>query len=193
MAEHTEIDLSGRLRPGLSARIESATEGGVDFGIMVLHLASGSTAKRADLRAQQATAAAEIIAREIIAEQDADYLVMGDLNTAREEEEFAGLDAAFAEATGLARQANVSGCSSYWIKKSTNPLLRPSWLDHVYLASFEELDGEVPVVSGAHCAERACQAYESTDLESGSTFYNVSDHCPVYFEITDRDLDEPAS
>ena len=47
----------------------------------------------------------------------------------------------------------------------------------------------MPVVSGAHCAERLCQPFESTDLQSGSTFYNVSDHCPVYFELTDTDLD----
>lgn len=188
--EHAEIDLSGRLRPGLSARIESLTEGGVDFGMMVLHLASGSSVSRAELRAQQAAVAAEIIARQVVESGDADYLVVGDLNTARTHEEFPGIDAAFATGTGLERQDNPSGCTSYWIKKSTNPLLRPSWLDHVYLASFDELDVEVPVLAGAHCAERRCEQYESTDLQSGSTFYNVSDHCPVYFEIGDVDLDD---
>jgi endonuclease/exonuclease/phosphatase family metal-dependent hydrolase len=187
--EHEEIDLSGRLRPGLSARLHSVSEGGADFGLMVLHLASGSSVKRADLRAEQAAAAAAIIAREIVDEQDADYIVLGDLNTARAGEEFPGLDDSFGADTGLVRQPNPSGCTSYWIKKSTNPLLRPAWLDHVYLASFDELDRDVPVLAGGHCAERQCQQFESTSPESGSTFYDVSDHCPVYFEIVDRDDD----
>ncbi|MBW2528736.1 MAG: hypothetical protein JRI23_31465 [Deltaproteobacteria bacterium] len=189
--EHEELDLTGRLRPGLSARIESNRPGGVDFGLMVLHLVSGSSTKRADLRAQQAEIASVIIAEQMAAAEDADYLVVGDLNTAREEEEFGPLDAAFAAGTGLARQENASGCTSYWIKKSTNPLLRPSWLDHVYQASLTERDLEVPILAGGHCAERRCEQYESTDAESGSTFYDVSDHCPVYFEL--RDLDDDAA
>jgi endonuclease/exonuclease/phosphatase family metal-dependent hydrolase len=187
--EHVEVDVKGTLRPGLSARIESVRDGGIDFTVMSLHLASGSSASRAELRAQQAAAAAAVVARQITQTADGDYLVLGDLNTAREQDEFGGLDAAFAAGTSLVREPNASGCSSYWIKKSTNPLLRPSWLDHAYRASLDELDTEVPIVAGAHCAERLCQAFESTDPQSGSTFYDVSDHCPVYFEVRDADED----
>jgi len=187
--EHPEVDVRGTLRPGLSARIESLYEGGVDFGLMVLHLASGSSKKRAELRAEQAAVAAGIIAAEQAELGDDDYLVLGDLNTARLGEEFPHIDESFAAGAGMDRLPNASGCSSYWIKKATNPMLRVSWLDHVYLAAFDELDATVPVVSGAHCAERLCQQFESTDPASGSTFYNVSDHCPVYFEIADTDLD----
>ena len=120
---------------------------------------------------------------------DPDYLVLGDLNTAREESEFGGLDAAFATGTGLERQDNPAGCTSYWIKKTGNPLVRPSWLDQVYRSSLEELDPEVPIASGAHCAEHACQQFESRDAASGTSFYSVSDHCPVYFELRDTDTD----
>ncbi|MBW2455668.1 MAG: hypothetical protein JRI68_14210 [Deltaproteobacteria bacterium] len=190
--EHPEVDVRGTLRPGFSARVESLQEDGVDFGLMVLHLASGSSANRAILRAEQAAVAAGIIAQQQTELGDDDYLVLGDLNTARLGEEFPLMDESFAAGAGMDRLPNESGCSSYWIKKATNPKLRVSWLDHVYLAAFDELDDGVPVVSGAHCAERLCQQFESTDLYSGSTFYNVSDHCPVYFEITDTDLDGDA-
>lgn len=190
LEEHEEIDLTGRYRPGLSARIESVSDGGVDFGLLVLHLVSGTSTKRGDLRAEQAALAAEVVAGEVAVTGDADYVVLGDLNTARQEREYPALDAALGEGTGLVRQPNATGCSSYWIKKSDNPLLRPSLLDHVYLASFDEVDADVPVVAGAHCVERGCEPYESTDPDTGSTFYDVSDHCPVYFEIADRDLDE---
>ena len=80
-------------------------------------------------------------------------------------------------------------CTAYWVKKSTNPVIRPSLLDQVYLASFEELDAEVPVLAGGHCAARACERYESRDEATGGTFWDVSDHCPVYFEIRDEDRD----
>jgi endonuclease/exonuclease/phosphatase family metal-dependent hydrolase len=189
--EHPEIDVRGTLRPGLSARIESLYEGGIDFGLMVLHLASGSSANRAILRAEQVAVAAGIIAEQQAELGDNDYLVLGDLNTARQGEEYGLMDESFAAGAAMDRMPNQSGCSSYWIKKATNPMLRVSWLDHVYLAALDELDATVPILSGAHCAERLCQPFESTDLASGSTFYNVSDHCPVYFEITDTDLDGP--
>jgi hypothetical protein len=31
--------------------------------------------------------------------------------------------------------------------------------------------------------------YESTDALSGGSFWGVSDHCPVYFEVVDVDDD----
>lgn len=188
VAEHPEIDVRGTLRAGLSARVTSLTEGGVDLGVVVLHLASGESTKRAALRAEQAAVVADVVAARAAAWGDADVLVLGDLNTAREEQELGALDAAFAEGTGLVRQENPDGCTSYYVKNKIG-LVAPSWIDHVYAASLDELDRDVPLVSGAHCAERRCQAFESDGPESGTTYWGVSDHCPVYFEIADRDLD----
>lgn len=98
-------------------------------------------------------------------------------------------DQAMASAeSGLSRQKNDSSCTTYYTK-GKNPLLEPSWIDHVYLASFAERDTSVPIVSGAHCAERACEPFESSGPESGTSYWGVSDHCPVYFEIADEDRD----
>jgi len=186
--EHTEIDVSGTLRPGLSARITS--EGGIDFSVMVLHLASGDSGGRVELRAAQARQAASIVAAQRLERMDDDYLVLGDLNTAKEEAEYPVLDEAFASGeSALTRQEHADPCTSYWIKRSTNPLVRPSTIDHVYAASLTERDVDVPIESGTHCAEYLCQAFESRDALSGRSFYSVSDHCPVYFEVADEDRD----
>jgi endonuclease/exonuclease/phosphatase family metal-dependent hydrolase len=188
VGEHEEINVTGTLRPGLSARIRSLGEGGLDLGVMSLHLASGDSNKRAALRATQIAAAAGVVAAQQIESADADYLLLGDLNTADGAAELIGLDASLAPAAA-AHQPNATGCSSYYLKKSTNPLARPSWIDHVFRAALEEMDPEVPIESGAHCAVHRCEAFESRDASSGGTFFSVSDHCPVYFEVRDQDVD----
>jgi endonuclease/exonuclease/phosphatase family metal-dependent hydrolase len=128
--------------------------------------------------------ASDIAASQIEETGDEDYMLLGDLNTAREQEELAVHDPLLQDGAGLVRQDNAMSCTSYWVKKSSNPMLRVSALDHVYLAGFGERAGDIPMVSGSHCAEHRCEQYESTDKASGSSFYDVSDHCPVYFEVT---------
>jgi len=189
LTEHPDVDVKGTHRPGLSARFESVALGGADFSAMVLHLASGSSTKRAALRAEQAAIVSSHVAQILGTTGDDDFMILGDLNTAREEQELAGIDTAFAAHAALLRAESANSCSSYWKKKASNPLLRPSLLDHFYTAGMTERDAEVPVVSGAHCKERACERFESTSPASGSTYWNVSDHCPVYFEIQDIDDD----
>ncbi len=188
--EHPEVDPKGTLRSGLSARIESTLDGGATFGLMSLHLASGDSGKRAELRAEQAAQVAGIVAAQRLETGDGDYVVAGDLNTAREADELPALDAAFGSELG--RQPIDASCTSYWIKKSSNPLLRPSHLDHVYLASSGEGAAPVEVAVGAHCAVQQCQPYESTSPDTGGSFWGVSDHCPLYFEIADQDDDAVA-
>lgn len=187
--EHAEIDVKGTLRSGLSARIVSAREGGLDTGILVLHLASGDSAKRAELRVQQAKQAAEVVAELALESGDPDFLVLGDLNTARGEAELGALDDALAEGTGLDRMDNPAGCTAYYVKNKLG-VVAPSWIDHVYTASLSELDVTVPPVSGAHCYERSCRAFESRGPDDSATYWGVSDHCPVYFEIGDADQDD---
>jgi hypothetical protein len=53
----------------------------------------------------------------------------------------------------------------------------------------DERDTTVPVTVGAHCFERSCQPFESDSAEHGTSYWSVSDHCPVYFEIADVDRD----
>lgn len=188
---HAEVATRPTMRAGFSARILSTKEGGADFGLLVLHLASGDSGGRARLRAEQASFAAKVVAERKSEMGDDDFVVVGDFNTALHEKEMPGFDTAIGGGdpeSGLARQENESGCTTYHTK-GKNPLLEPSWIDHVYTSSFGERDTSVPIVSGAHCAERSCQPFESSSPESGTSYWGVSDHCPVYFEIVDQDRD----
>lgn len=186
---HAEIATRPTMRAGFSARIVSAKEGGADFGMLVLHLASGDSGGREKLRATQAGFAAKVVADLKSEWRDEDFVVVGDFNTAGHEEELRAFDPAIAQSgSGLTRQKNESACTTYHTK-GKDPLLVPSWIDHVYTSSFAERDTSVPIVSGAHCAERSCQPFESSGPESGTSYWGVSDHCPVYFEIADQDRD----
>ena len=79
--------------------------------------------------------------------------------------------------------------TAYYVKNKLG-VVAPSWIDHVYTASLSELDVDVPPVSGAHCYERSCQAFDSKGPSDSDTYWGVSDHCPVYFEIADADRDD---
>lgn len=187
--EHAELDVSGRLRPALRGRVTSTREGGVDFTIVVLHLAAGDSNKRVLLRQQQASLAASIVTSVAADTGDDDVIVLGDLNTAGGEEELVALDAMLDASAQLARQDVAPGCSAYFLPSSSQPTAKPTWTDQVYARALAELDGDVPFVAGAHCAENACEIFQSSSPETGGTFYTVSDHCPVYGEVRDADDD----
>ena len=186
---HGEIATRPTMRAGLSARIVSARSGGIDFGFLVLHLASGDSAGRATLRAEQAKFSAKVVAERQAELGDKDFVVMGDMNTARDEQELPAFDTAMGSGSGLEREPPNLACSTYYTKGPTNPVLQPSFIDNVYFASMSERDRTVPVTVGAHCYERSCQPFESDSAETGTSYWSVSDHCPVYFELTDVDQD----
>lgn len=186
---HGEIATRPTMRAGLSARIVSTKTGGIDFGMLVLHLASGDSAGRATLRAEQAKFSAKVVAERQAELGDKDFVVVGDMNTARDEQELPAFDSAMGSGSGLARELPDLACSTYYTKGPTNPVLQPSFIDNVYLASMSERDRTVPVTVGAHCYERSCQPFESDSAETGTSYWSVSDHCPVYFELTDVDQD----
>jgi len=186
---HGEIATRPTMRAGLSARIVSTKPGGVDFGMLVLHLASGDSVGRATFRAEQARFAGRAVAERQAELGDRDFVVVGDMNTAREAQELPAFDTAMGETSGLTRQVSDLACSTYYTKGPQNPVLQPSYIDNVYFASMEEHDTSVPVTVGAHCFERSCQPFESDSAEHGTSYWSVSDHCPVYFEIADVDRD----
>lgn len=186
---YPEVATRPTMRSAISARVKSVKAGGVDFGVMSVHLASGDTEGRAGIRAAQATQAAAVIAARQADAKDGDFIVLGDMNTAREEQEYGGLDSAYAQnATTLQRQKNDLGCTSYYSDKKVVEV-QPSTIDQVYTASLAERDTSVPLTAGAHCYERACKPFESDSKEHGTSYWAVSDHCPTYFEVKDVDQD----
>jgi hypothetical protein len=95
---------------------------------------------------------------------------------------------------GLVRLPNETGCSSYW-EGGGDPdgVQESSLLDHVFLRGFG--DGAVarPLEAWLHCARFGCSDLISRAGQEDGTFWDVSDHCPLTFEIRDANLESQNS
>ena len=116
---------------------------------------------------------------------DPDLILQGDFNTmggrrVSAEEELEMVDAILAE-VGLDRLENATGCSQYWEGPGgADGRFESSLLDQVYLSG---LDATGPARSWLHCERLQCGDLVSKAGEEDGTFFDVSDHCPVTFEV----------
>lgn len=173
----------GRLRPGLLARV-AKRGGGVDFGVLVVHLKSG--VEDADYRARSAAwqPLGRLVAERARVLQDADQLVLGDWNSmgcARCGPAISGSSERGELGQALARHRLSllsAACTQYYSGE-------PGALDHAAVSEgFVEARGATLQV-GATCAERRCRAARSKSPTQAS----LSDHCPVWLDLESRDLD----
>jgi len=177
------------MRPGFAAYLRSRRSGGVDFTIVVVHNESGSRAF-ADRRRQN-RALAEWLGKWTEDIGDPDVVLLGDFNTTGSprgglDGELQSLDAILGRA-GLRRLPNETGCSSYWEGSGVRDgVQQASLLDHVFLGGFASGVVADPVRAWLHCARLQCSELISRPGEEDGTFWDVSDHCPLTFEIRDR-------
>jgi endonuclease/exonuclease/phosphatase family metal-dependent hydrolase len=82
----------------------------------------------------------------------------------------------FMNESKLRTVAESIGCTNYWSGTQGGDEFQPSILDHVVVQ-----DKNVSSIEGikvaSHCAKMACRP--ATPERLGTTFQNVSDHCPV--------------
>jgi endonuclease/exonuclease/phosphatase family metal-dependent hydrolase len=176
------------MRPGFAASLRSRRPDGLDFTIVVVHNEAGPS-NFADRRRQN-RALAEWIARWFEEIGDPDVIVLGDFNTTGSPRggvpgELQSLDTILGGA-GLHRLANMTGCSSYWEGiGERDGVQQASLLDHVFLGGISSGSVADPVRAWLHCARRQCSDLISRPGEEDGTFWDVSDHCPLTFEIRD--------
>lgn len=187
------VALDPALRSALATYLASVREDGVDFTLVSVHLAAGPKGFQSRLR--QYRALADWVKEWVVDVGDDDVVVAGDFNTTGPPggttlDELRVADQMLAEA-GLRRLVNVTGCTEYWEGRGREPdgIQVASSLDHVYVRSLEELDTSVPLQAWLHCRRMRCADLESRPGAEDATFWDVSDHCPLTFEIVDRDLD----
>lgn len=171
------------LRPALAVRLKSKTEPDLDFTVIEVHLDSG----REDLehRLDQVRLLREWIEEWVAHTGDRDLILQGDFNTMggrnvspaaelrRVDEILAGV--------GLQRLDNATGCSQYWEGPGgADGVFQSSLLDLVYLSGLEATG---PARSWLHCRRLQCGDLISRPGEEDGTFFDVSDHCPVTFEV----------
>lgn len=181
--EISAIAVTPDLRPGLAVRLQSVDQPGFDFTVVEVHLDSG----RDDLdnRMDQIRLLTAWVDDWAAATGDPDVVVLGDFNVMggsglSPRDELYAVDAIVGEA-GLSRVENATGCSQYWEGPGrSDGIFRSSLLDLVYVRG---LDVVGPARSWLHCERFRCADLVSRAGQEDGTFFDVSDHCPVTFEV----------
>jgi hypothetical protein len=181
--EIATIAVTPDLRPGLAVRLRAVDQPEIDFTVVEVHLDSG----RDDLdnRLDQIRFLTAWVAEWVEETGDPDVVVLGDFNTMGGEglgprDELYTVDSIVGE-VGLGRVENATGCSQYWEGPGRpDGVFRSSLLDLVYVRG---MDVAGPARSWLHCERRQCAELVSRAGEEDGTFFDVSDHCPVTFEV----------
>ncbi len=175
--EIAELALDPGLRPGLTLTL-APTGGGQPLTVITVHLAAGQDGYPTRLRQYRALAAwAE-------AHRTGRVVLMGDLNTTGPkrgtvEDELERVDALLGR-VGLQRLRNASGCSEYWEGPGRwDGVLEASLLDHILVRGL----APSPVDAWLHCRRAGCAELVSRSGAEDPTFWDVSDHCPLTFEL----------
>jgi hypothetical protein len=180
------------MRPAFAGYFRSLRVDGVAFTLVVVHLESGPQ-NFVDRRRQNRALASWI--EDWIAEiGDSDVIVLGDFNTAGSprgglEGELQSVDAILGR-VGLERLDNELGCTSFWEGGGERDGVHvPSLLDHVFVGGFGPEALTTPLEAWLHCARWQCSELISRPGQEDGTFWDVSDHCPLTFEIRDANLE----
>jgi endonuclease/exonuclease/phosphatase family metal-dependent hydrolase len=173
-----------QLRPGLDAYL--GFRGGLDLHVVSVHLKAGGKARDIALRRRSFESFSEAFEAAQVAAPDVDVLVLGDLNTMgcpdcspakSSSAELAELGPLLAR-EGFRRLESDLACSFHF--EGAGTLLDGAGVS----ASFLEAENATLRVGGP-CAELGCErAPERHPARSA-----LSDHCPVYVDVPDRDLD----
>ncbi len=194
--EVSELALEPGMRPGFGGYLRSRRSGGIDFTLVVVHLESGPD--NFGDRRRQNRALARWIEERVEAIDDPDVVVLGDFNTTGSPRgglggELQSIDSILG-GVGLERLDNAVGCSSYWEGGGERDGVQvPSLLDHVFIGGFGAAAVTRPVEAWLHCARLECSELVSRPGQEDGTFWDVSDHCPLTFEIHDANLERQNS
>lgn len=199
--ELESLDISGGLRPGVLAHFQSVEEGGADFTALVVHLKSAPWGYE-DRRTQMQTIV-NLFRENPAYGDEQDLIFLGDFNTTGKEGETEtekhrnmldeiALTAKELTALDMKQLVNEAGCTEYWDGRGelqNDGIQIPSHLDLVFYRSLEELDSSIPLEPWLHCKRANCEDLVSSKDHPDATFWDVSDHCPLLFEIENKDRD----
>lgn len=179
------VAVSERYKPALVATFRTRQDPPLEFTVIQVHLAAAP--RGFPHRRQQYRALADWVNENALGSERADLIVQGDFNVTGWEggsfaEEVTLLDDLMRGA-GLRRLVNATGCTEYWEGGAQRDGIQvPALLDLVYLKGFEGRQVTQPQ-SWLHCKRAGCSELVSIAGKEDGTFWDVSDHCPVTFEI----------
>ena len=184
-----QLVLEPGMRPAFAGYFRSLRAGGIDFTLVVVHLESGP--KNFADRRRQNRELAKWIGSRVDEIGDPDVIVLGDFNTTGSprgglEGELQSVDSILGR-VGLERLDNPLGCTSYWEGGGERDgIHQPSLLDHVFVGGIVMDAISRPLETWLHCSRWQCEDLISRVGEEEGTFWDVSDHCPLTFELEDR-------
>lgn len=172
------------LRPGFVGLFKVKASG-KKFAAISLHLKAGSGKKNFERRNKQYKLLGNI--KKLLTYKGySNILFMGDLNTTgyiHGDQDFKNFTSLLTS-TKMTTVSEKVSCSSYWSgRDNTDGIEEASLLDHIaYTPNFLNSQPRNIQING-HCKKSDC---ENTDPASLGTIYEeVSDHCPLTFEIND--------
>ena len=181
--EIREVALTDALRPAFVVTLRRLSDG-LEFLVVQLHLKSRREGYAT--RMEQHRALIGWLVEWTAETGGQNVIVMGDFNTvgsqqSKARQERRQVDAIYAD-IGLVRLPNITGCSEYWEGGgAADGVQVPSLIDLVYIRGFEDTVPDAR--SWLHCKRAGCNQLVSREGEEDGTFWDVSDHCPVTFEI----------
>lgn len=187
LEEIAGVAVTERNKPALVASFRTRQDPSLEFTVIQVHLAASP--RGFSFRRQQYQALVDWIDENALGAKRSNLIVQGDFNVTGWEggsqaEELALLDNLMRGA-GLRRSENVDGCTEYWEGGGGRDGIQvPSLLDLVYLKGFGDSRVTSPE-SWLHCKRHKCSELVSMSGKEDGTFWDVSDHCPVTFEIGD--------
>jgi endonuclease/exonuclease/phosphatase family metal-dependent hydrolase len=172
------------LRPGQYAWVQARDPKGVDFHLIALHLKSGPTVFALEERHKALNRIEQAIAP--LLRRDRDVVILGDLNTMGAGDSHSQQY----EVKNLRRKVakNNPGFSTLDLQPQCSHYFRGrgNWLDHVLVShEMEEVTVTTAQVTG-YCAVAGCERIQG---DYPLAYRHLSDHCPVVFEIENRDRD----
>jgi len=183
------LEVSDGSRPGVAVRL-AARGSAFDATLVSVHLESSPRAwpRRKNQVEALTGAVTELVSRF----GDEDVLVAGDFNTSGWEggtpqRELQRVDRILRRA-GLARVTNATGCTAYWDgRRGGDGVFERTLADHVFVRG-GAFAASSPATSWLHCARLGCaERLISRPGEEDSTFFDVSDHCPVVVDVAIAD------
>jgi predicted extracellular nuclease len=175
-----------QLRPGLAGHFRFP--GGLDLTIVATHLKSGREPRSFELRRRSFEAFAEAAAAaRALGDGDGDALILGDMNTmgcgrcspaVSAEAELDAVDRTLERAVPALRRLPAGPrCSHHYSGKAT-------LLDWAAAADLRELSSTSGAVVSGYCAALDCSGREPP-----RALERLSDHCPIYVDVSDVDQD----
>jgi len=179
------VALTDRYKPALVVAFRFRQDPAVEFTVIQVHLAASP--RGYSYRRQQYQALADWINANAMGMQRSNLVVQGDFNVTGWEggsyaEERDLLDSLM-QGAGMRRLPNATGCSEYWEGGGRwDGVQVPAMLDLVYVKGFQDRQLTSPR-SWLHCKRAGCAELISIAGKEDATFWDVSDHCPVTYEI----------